>query len=96
MKTQIKRTFLNAQVERLNTITNSPLSPYAREGERNVAQVGNFHISGAYGGVALHRVENESGAGSDVFKSGHVTKRELSQRIDAYIAGIALAEGGAK
>lgn len=80
--------FLEAQVARLNTITNSPLESYKREGERHVAQIGNYHLSGAYGGYALHRMGNESGGISDVFRCGHVAKRDLSNRISAMIAGI--------
>lgn len=80
--------FLEAQVARLNTITNSPLESYKREGERYVSQVGNYHLSGAYGGYALHRMGNESGGISDVFRCGHITKRDLSNRISAMIAGI--------
>ena len=41
-----------------------------------------YHLSGAYGGYSLHRM------GSDVFGSGHITKRDLSARISAMLVGI--------
>ena len=88
MKNTITIKFLEAQVNRLNILTNSPLVPYVKSGERYVAQIGNYHLSGAYGGHALHRMGNQGGGISDVFSCGHVTKRDLSNRISAMIAGI--------
>jgi hypothetical protein len=41
-----------------------------------------YHLSGAYGGYSLHCM------GSDVFGSGHITKRDLSARISAMMRGI--------
>lgn len=83
MNTITKR-FLQAQVDRLNRITGSPLLPY----ENGKANIGCYHLSGAYGGHALHRMENDGGGVSDVFRSGHIPKRELSDRISAFINGI--------
>jgi len=80
--------FLKAQVDRLNREMNLPLVPYIREGDKLVAQIGNYHLSGAYGGYALHKMETPGGGISDVFGCGHVTKRDLSARISAMIAGI--------
>lgn len=80
--------FLEAQVLQINHAMGSPLAPYVQ----HVAQIGNYHLSGAYGGVALHRMENESGGVSDVFRCGHVTKRDLSNRISAMLAGIEAKE----
>ena len=88
MKNTITIKFIEAQVNRLNILTNSPLVPYVRTGDRYEAQIGNYHLSGAYGGHALHRMGNEGGGISDVFGCGHVTKRDLSNRISAMIAGI--------
>ena len=80
--------FLKAQVERLNRETNNPPAPYVREGEKSVAQLGNYHLSGAYGGYSLHRMETDGGGISDVFGSGHISKRDLSARISAMLVGI--------
>ena len=81
--TRITESFLQAQVDRLNRITGSPATPYVN-GE---AQVGCFHLSHAYGGVSLHRMCNAAGACSAPLNCGHVTRRELSDRIAAFIAG---------
>ena len=81
----ITKKFLEAQVDRLNRETNNPSTPYVREGEKFTAQIGNYHLSGAYGGYSLHCM------GADVFGSGHITKRDLSARISAMLVGISAA-----
>ena len=80
--------FLKAQVDRLNRETNRPSTPYVREGEKLIAQIGNYHLSGAYGGYSLHRMETDGGGMSDVFGCGHISKRDLSARISAMMCGI--------
>jgi hypothetical protein len=75
---------LQAVVDRLNRITGSPLEPYIG-GE---AQIGNYHLSHAYGGVCLHRMYNEGGGVSSPLSTGHITKRELMGLLHAYINGI--------
>ena len=75
---------LQAIVDRLNRITNSPMEPYiGRE-----AQIGNYHLSHAYGGVCLHRMHNENGGVSSPLSIGHVPKRELAALMYAYISGV--------
>ena len=81
--------FLNAQCDRLNRITNSPMESYSRAPDgRFTANVGCFHISQAYGGFALHRMHNTGGGVSSPLGGGHMPARELSERISAYIAGL--------
>jgi len=88
MSNSISLAFLKAQIQRLNIVTGSPVEPYVRVGDKFVCQIGNYHLSGAYGGYALHRMGNDGGGISDVFRSGHVSKRELSTRISSMLAGI--------
>lgn len=89
---------LRALCDRLNKLTGSPMQPYAMndEGTRSVAQVGNFHISGAYGGVCLHRMSNTSGGVHTPIGGGHVPKRELWLQMNAFFLGIDLAQYEAK
>lgn len=75
---------LQAIVDRINRITNSPAVPYI-DGK---AQIGNYHISHAYGGVALHRMHNENGGVSSPLSTGHIPKRELAALMYAFINGI--------
>ena len=72
---------LQAVVDRLNRITGSPLVPYVgRE-----AQIGNYHLSHAYGGVCLHRMYNEGGGVTSPLSTGHIPKRELMGLLHAFI-----------
>ena len=75
---------------RINRLTKSPEAPYAKsaDGERMVAQIGNYHISHQYGGVSLHRMVSEGGGVSDVLMCGHVPKRELYTAMHAFIRGM--------
>ncbi len=89
----ISKSDLEAVVRRINTITKQPLETYElqlatdTEPSRYVAQIGNYHLSGAYGGYALHQICNEAGGIRDLF-GGHMPKRELYERMQAYIRGL--------
>lgn len=86
---RITRKHLEPLVARLNRETNSPETPWTlREDGYHHANVGNFHLSGAYGGWSLHRMVNEAGGVSDVFHCGHIPARDLYNQIHAYLRGI--------
>lgn len=81
--------FLEAKAGIINRITKSPEASYTKKSDGSYkANIGNYHLSGAYGGVCLHRMQSDGGGVSDVFSCGHVSKRELAIRMDAFIAGI--------
>ena len=84
---------LEAVVCRINKITNSPMGPYAfdKTVNKHVAQIGCYHLSGAYGGYALHQMVNEGGGVRDIF-GGHMPKRELYERMHAFIRGLETAK----
>tara|TARA_R110000868_G_scaffold274053_1_gene533296 strand:+ start:86 stop:355 length:270 start_codon:yes stop_codon:yes gene_type:complete len=75
---------LDSLCEYLNTITNSPQAPWAN----GRANVGNYHISHAYGGVCLHRHVNMGGGVHSPITHSHVPKRELYNLMHAYIKGL--------
>jgi hypothetical protein len=79
---------LQAQVDRLNKITNSPLKPYELKDGKYIAQVGNYYLDGAYGGWQLARMMSEGGSITDVLRTGHISKRDLYNRLAAFISGI--------
>lgn len=85
---RITEKHLQAIVDHLNRITGSPAAPYV-DGK---AQIGNYHLSHAYGGVCLHRMHNDGGGVSSPLSTGHVTKRELAGLLHAFIAGINTSE----
>jgi hypothetical protein len=95
MTTRITRAFLEAKARTLNGMTKSPLEPYRTVDGKAVANVGNYHVSGAYDGYCLHRMATEGGGVNDVFNCGHVSARELAGLMSAYMAGLYDATRGA-
>lgn len=89
MHRRISRADLQAVVDRINRLTNNPAEPYRGEHGRWTANVGNYHLSGAYGGHALHQMQCEGGSTRDVLRTGHVSARSLFDRMHAYADGIA-------
>ena len=81
---------LEAVVRRINTACRTPQSPYELVGKHYVSQVGCYHLSGAYGGYALHQMVNDGGGVRDVF-GGHISKRDLWNRMHSFLQGIEAA-----
>lgn len=86
---------LQAVVDRINRMMHTPLTPYVKRdcangkgGVHLVAQIGNYHLDHAYGGVQLVQMVNDGGGVRDVLYSGHVPKRELQTAMFAFIRGI--------
>ena len=90
MRTTLKQ--IEGLVERLNDVMARKHEPWTRENGRNKANIGNFHISQAYGGVSLHEMSNNGGGVRDVFGCGHIPKRDLYDRLHAMLVGIELAK----
>jgi len=76
---------LNATVNKINEMTNSP-TEYRADG---VIQIGHYTLSGAYGGWQLQRVMN-TGGGVDLplGETGHVPKKELYGLMQSFIRGL--------
>lgn len=92
---RINRKQLEQAAAHLNMLTNSPLETYTRTAEgKLIANVGNFYISGAYGGFSLERVCNESGGASCPLHTGHIKAAELLKLINTFYAGIKFARQG--
>jgi len=86
---RIDRQQLDRLVSRINKTLNRPEEPSTKdETGRYRANIGNFHISGAYGGVSLEEICTDSGGVNDVFHCGHISKRELYVRLVAFLDGI--------
>lgn len=84
---------LKSIVDRINRQTESPMETWAtRPDGRFISNVGNYHLDWAYGRVSLHRMVNELGGVSDVFRCGHVSKRELANRMWAFLDGLEAAK----
>jgi len=86
--TRITEKHLQAIVDRINLEMSRPANPWTVNHDgRNTANIGNYHLSGAYGGVALHEMRTDGGGVRDVF-GGHMPKRELADRMHAFLAGM--------
>lgn len=85
---RITLSHLQAVCDRINHAHGTPLTPYSKRDDGTlVANIGNFHLSGAYGGYALHQMANDGGGVRDLF-GGHMPKRELAARMHAYLRGM--------
>ena len=94
---RITEKMLICLIDLLNIATHSPSDPYRYvevDGVKKklVANVGNFHLGGAYGGVSLERMSNEGGGVYLPLGFGHVPKRELWNQIQAMLDGIRMME----
>ena len=85
---RISEKMLKSKIEYLNELTNSPLTPYTRIENKLRANIGNYHLSGAYGGVCVHRMSSEGGAVNTPIVYGHVPKKELWEKLCSFIQGI--------
>ena len=85
---RITEKMLQLKVDYLNKITGNPAESWTKDDDgRFHANIGNYHISSAYGGVSLEQMCTDGGGVHSVFGIGHVPKRELYNRLCAYING---------
>ena len=66
MRTTLAR--LEILVESLNRITKSPTETYQKGTVPMTANVGNYHLDGAYGGWQVGRIVNEGGGAGTASK----------------------------
>lgn len=94
MAQRINKQFLLTQVSNLNRFFGLDDEIYTYDENHKITGgvEGVYLISGAYGGFALHRMHESTGQ-SDVFNMGHVSARQLSELIDAYMRGIREVKG---
>lgn len=85
---------LEFQVEQINNATDSPLEPYNKTAsmanKKFTANIGNYHLDYAYGGVKLSQMVNASGGITNISTGGFGTKRELFNWMTAFLAGLAV------
>jgi hypothetical protein len=83
---------LRPLVDRLNRLAGTPSEPWSiGDNGRLHSNIGNFHLSRAYGGYSLHQMGNEQGGVEDVFGVGHVPARHMYDQIHAFLRGIEYA-----
>ena len=85
---RVTNKMLEMRVALLNDMVGAAQEPYQTERDANghpVANVGTYHLSGAYGGHRLERMTKGGGA-TDI--SPRLSKPALADWINAYINGI--------
>ncbi|MDY6857487.1 MAG: hypothetical protein SWO11_22840 [Thermodesulfobacteriota bacterium] len=78
---RITQKMLESKVETLNVLAGFDKNPA-------YSTIGSYTISYAYGGASLHQYTSTGGGIRDIFGCGHTTKRDLFNRICAYINGL--------
>lgn len=78
---------LEVTVNRLNETADQPLEPWNRESGPK-ANLGNYHLDGAYGGWQLQQIVSAGGGCKVISEGGYVPKRELFHQIHAFIKGL--------
>ena len=81
---RILKSDLEYLVSRLNAATGRPQQPY----ENGVANIGNYHLSWAYGGVKLHEMVTDGGGIRNVLGIGYETKRKCYEAIQHFLRGV--------
>ena len=82
---RITEKMLESRVNHLNKLTNSPETSYTKsESGQYVANIGNYHLSFAYGGVALERMECAGGSVSGPSGGGASSIRFSSSGADSF------------
>jgi len=87
MKTRITLSDLKSRLFDLNESRGTPSEPYSQTSAGTYkSNVGNYHLSQAYGGCNVHQMVNDGGGIKEPAGGGHVTKRECLERINSLFA----------
>lgn len=88
-KPRITQADLERVCQKINTKAGMPSQPYSPAPEFR-PQAGCYHVTGAFGGVALEQMSIEPGCTGTtaMFGGGYRPKRELYERMTAFLAGI--------
>ena len=95
MRDRITNAHLKQAVRVINNHLGLPLNPYGKDADGRFKQEPDvFLLDFAYGGVALNRNMPDKGKGSHGVRSvlGRGSKRELYDRLQAFIAGMEVRE----
>lgn len=79
---------LQSQIDYLNEITGNPKEVWTRVNGQNVAHIGSYELTGAYGGWNLEQIVTDGGGVTMPLGSGFYPKKELYAKINAFIIGI--------
>ena len=79
-------------IKQLNELTHNPTETNylltTNQGRKLCWNIGNYFLDSAYGGYDLVQVINEGGGITKPLYGGYVSKRELYNKLTAYINGV--------
>jgi hypothetical protein len=85
---------LEGLVDTLNRVTGQSMEPWSKnEQGKFTANIGNYHLAGAYGGYELHQMVN-NGGGVTVIINGYQSKKDLFYQLRALLDGIRIGKEG--
>jgi len=87
MKTRVTAKDLEFLCVDINRAAGTPPEPYKKQGSKFLAQAGNYHISGAYGGYALYQLHADTSI-TDIAGRGHIPARELELFMKGFLKGL--------
>ena len=85
---RVKQEDLGHLVRRINKATGSPAVAYTKTNDKYTANIGNYHLDYAYGGVQLIRMVNDGGGVENISTQGFGTKRQLYHWMQAFLVGV--------
>ena len=89
---RITQNNLEALCEAINRAAGTPLTNYTKHPDGTIApNAHNYHLDGAYGGWGLCQMCEEGTGVRDII-GGHMPKRELYDRMQAFLAGLRAAK----
>jgi len=90
---RIKQKDLEVLVDKINKVQDCPLTTYTLNKGKYTANIGNYHLSFAYGGVSLRQLANKDGGASEPLNTGHIPKKALYNVLKAFLAGLETKKG---
>ena len=91
---RITKKMLEIRIDYLNKITGNPTESWTKTDSGYVANIGNYHLSQAYGGYCLHQMSNKHGGVTTPLSYGHVPARELFEKLVSFIDGYETCKRG--
>ena len=80
---------LEIAIHRLNVVSGNPTEPWTKDDDGKFrANIGNYHLDGAYGGWKFVQTMNEGGGINNTINMGFESKKVCYELLTAYIAGI--------
>lgn len=89
---RITNAHLETLVTHINKITNNPVEACTNNEGKFTWNVGSYCIGYSFNGVNLERISSNGGGVSQPFGHAAYTKRELYEKMQAFIRGIEAAK----